>query len=315
MLRTFTLNPSIDISVSVPELIPVRKTRATSASREAGGGGVNVARLLVRLGAEVECVVAVGGATGSEIVDTLRSLDVAIIEIEVEGATRESIQIHDTRNDLNYRIGIDGPQMRNSIEQFAERIRDSRTPDVTVFSGSLPPGCPTSTYAELSNVHPTSFSIVDTSGDALAGSLGGEIDLIKPSLGELESLLGTTLNSAPALHESAQAILAEHDRLGAVLTSLGKAGAVLSRRDQPAVHLHGPDVKVVSAVGAGDSLVAGVAWGISRGEDLLTACRLGVAAGTATVATPGTSLCSAVSALNLLGQVQLNELRPDLEIR
>lgn len=315
MLRTFTLNPAIDVSLSVPELLPIHKNRASSVTREAGGGGVNVARVLVRLGAEVECVVAAGGATGSELLETLHGLDVAITELEVRGATRESLQIHDVQHGLNYRIGLDGPELCDSVEQIGERIRAGRVADVEVFSGSLPLHCPPTTYRDLSLVHPSSFSIVDTSGDALAGSLGGEIDLIKPSLRELEHLLDATIADAAELHDSAQTLLAAHGRLGAILTSLGDAGAVLSRLDERSLHLSGPDVEVVSAVGAGDSLVAGVAWGISRGEDLLTACRLGVAAGTATVATPGTSLCSAVSVLELFGQVEVTELRGDQRIR
>ncbi len=315
MIRTITLNPAVDVSLVVPELIPVHKNRATMATREAGGGGVNVARLLVRFGADVECVVAVGGATGAEIVDVLTELNVRTIELTVSGSTRESVQIHDARNDVRYRITIDGPPLRNTIEEIAALLPTVPSPAVKVFSGSLPADCNPSVYAELSRLHPSTFSIVDSSGDALRASVDGSIDLIKPSLRELEGLVGRPIADAAELRLSMDQLLREHPTLGSILTSLGAAGAVLGRRETPPVRLRAPDVLVVSAVGAGDSVVAGVAWAVSRGEDLLTACRLGVAAGTATVGTPGTSLCSGAAAQALLGKVETTELRLEHPIR
>lgn len=315
MIRTVTLNPAVDVSLEVAELLPVHKNRATMATREAGGGGVNVARLLVRFGAEVEAVVAVGGATGAEIVGALADLDVPTIELPVSGSTRESVQIHDERNDVRYRITIDGPPLQSTVDELAALLSGGPASAVSVFSGSLPTGCDLSVYAELSRLHPSTFSIVDTSGGALRASVEGSIDLIKPSLRELEGLVGHAITNAAELRLSMDQLLHEHPSLGSILTSLGAAGAVLGRREVPPIRLSAPAVPVVSAVGAGDSVVAGVAWGVSRGEDLLTACRLGVAAGTATVGTPGTSLCSAMSAQALLDRVETTELRSDHAIR
>lgn len=309
------MNPAVDVSLSVDQLVPVHKLRATSSVREAGGGGVNVARLLTRLGADVEAVVAVGGATGAAVVAALADAGVAVTALSVDGATRESIQIHDEANDLRYRIVVDGPPLTESVDSTVELLREQATPSVNVFSGSLPVSCPATIYADLSLVHPSAFTIVDTSGDALRASLSGSVDLLKPSLRELEGLAGQEIADAGELETVMVELLRRHPSLGSVLTSLGGAGAVLCQREQPLLHFCPPDVPVVSAVGAGDSLVAGVAWGVSRGEDLVNACRFGIAAGTATVATPGTALCSAASALELLADVDATELRPDHPIR
>jgi 6-phosphofructokinase 2 len=315
MIRTFSLNPAVDVSVVVPELIPVHKIRASAATREAGGGGVNVARLLQRFGAEVECVLAIGGASGAEVYEALDSLDITVSVLPVVGATRESIQIHDTAADLRYRVTLDGPQLVGTPAEIAHDMRTGRVPDVNVFSGSLPPGSPPSTYAELSSVHPSAFTIVDTSGPALAASVSGSVDLIKPSLRELESLAGRDISDAAELAKALTAVLDDHEQLGSVLTSLGGAGAVLGQRGEPILRFEAPNAQVVSAVGAGDAMVAGVAWGMSRGDDVVTACRLGVAAGTATVATPGSALCTTISALNVLGGVGVSELGPSNRIR
>jgi 6-phosphofructokinase 2 len=210
---------------------------------------------------------------------------------------------------------VDGPALVDDVGGIAERTNSIRIPDVVVFSGSLPAACPPATYAELAAINPDTFTVVDTSGAALLGALSGPVDLIKPSLRELELLTQQQIDGADALRDSLGELLAAHPTLGAVLVSLGAHGAVLGRRGEPAVRLQTPESPVVSAVGAGDSVVAGIAWGSSRGEDLLTACRLGVAAGTATVATPGTALCSAASALDLFAQVQVRELHSDDPIR
>ena len=276
---------------------------------------MNVARLLQRFGAEVECVVAAGGATGAEVVEALKALDVVVAVLPAVGSTRESIQIHDTSADLRYRITLDGAPLRDTTKQILDLMSARRAPDVNVLSGSLPPGCPATIYADLSLVHPTAFTIVDSSGDALAASILGSVDLIKPSLREFEVIVGDEIANASELERAIAKMFNSHRNLGAVLVSLGEAGAVLGQRDQPTMRFLGPEVSVVSAVGAGDSLVAGVAWGLHRGDDLVNACRLGVAAGTATVATPGSALCSASSAFSLTEGVEVTELSPSDPIR
>lgn len=315
VIRTVALNPAVDVSVVVPELLAVHKLRASSSRREAGGGGVNVARLLRSFGAEVECVVASGGPTGAEVVEALKSLEVVVSVLPAVGDTRESIQIHDSKNDVRYRVTLAGAPLEDSPERVLDLMSAGRTPGVNVLSGSLPPGCPATIYADLSLLHPTAFTIVDTSGVALAASVAGSVDLIKPSLRELETLAGHDITNAIELRRAIEKVLESHAGLGSVFVSLGGAGAVFGQRNHPAMRLVGPQVSVVSAVGAGDSVVAGVAWGVHRGQDLLDSCRLGVAAGTATVATPGSALCSATSALKLVDSVQTSELRPTDTIR
>jgi len=314
MIRTFALNPAVDVSLVVSELVPVRKLRATSTRREVGGGGVNVARLLVRMGSEVECVVAAGGATGAEVVAALVGAEIVVTELPAGGMTRESIQIHDVASDLRYRVVVDGPPLTNTPKEIISLLAEAQAPDVNVFSGSLPSGCPPAIYADLSEVHARAFTIVDTSGAALAASVTGSIDLLKPCLSELESLVGQEIHDAAMLERVTIDLLEKNGSVGSVLTSLGAAGAVLGQRDRPMIHFRPPDVRVVSAVGAGDSMVAGVAWSISRGKTIVDACRFGVAAGTATVATPGSALCTRADAEALVDAVEVSELGPELAI-
>lgn len=64
LIVTLTPNPAIDISTSVDEIVPIRKLRCTEVQRDPGGGGINVARVVQRLGGVVSAIYPAGGATG-----------------------------------------------------------------------------------------------------------------------------------------------------------------------------------------------------------------------------------------------------------
>ena len=300
---TVTVNPAIDVSVSVEYLVPDHKLAATDHRRDAGGGGINVSRVLRRLGVASRAWVAVGGPTGDELQDLLRKEEgISVAPHEVDGTTRESIAIRDEKRDEQYRIVLPGPTVDVAAEMSASIRQLATAVDVVVLSGSLPPGVPGSFYAELCDVLEGVTTVVDTKGDALAAVARSAADVVKPSRRELASLV----DWVPADHDeiliAARQVLDRGD-VGALVVSLGKDGAVLVPRAGGVTWYRPPDVEVRSTVGSGDAMVGGIVARLVRGGDLAEAVRHGVAAGAATVRTPGTELCHPEDVRDLLDRV------------
>jgi 6-phosphofructokinase 2 len=133
--------------------------------------------------------------------------------------------------------------------------------------------------------------IVDTSGSTLQALVEqcAPVYLIKPNLGELAALVGHELLDDDDILGAANELLS-HCKVEILLVSLGAAGVLLVTADQ-ATFMRAPTVPIRSKIGAGDSTVAGITLGLTRGLSLMQAVRFGVAAGSAAVMTPGTSLC------------------------
>jgi 6-phosphofructokinase 2 len=160
-----------------------------------------------------------------------------------------------------------------------------------VASSSLPRGVPANFYVQVADiaVRKGAKFVLDTSGEALRKATERGVHLIKPSLGELEELVGEEL---PEAGDQERAVRALIDRGAAdiVALTLGRDGALLGTR-AGLCRLDGLKVKPRSAVGAGDSFLAAMTLGLAQGRDPGDAFALAVAAGTAAVMTAGTELC------------------------
>jgi len=288
---TVTVNPAIDVSVEVTRLLPDQKLRTDVWAREAGGGGVNVARVLQRLGVDVEAFVVVGGATGDELVTLVQADDVRVRRFDIVGPTRESIAISETSTGCQYRIGAPGPRLEDCDRLLEAIIDAAEGVRLVVVSGSLCPGLPDDFVARLvDGVGSGSLTVVDTSGPCLRAAVESPATIVKPSQRELAALVGWQPTSPADIERAALEVL-DFGQVGAVLASRGPAGALLVRRGERPLWFHPPPVHPVSTVGAGDSMVAGITASLVRGESLEDSVRFGVAAGTAAVLTPGSALC------------------------
>ncbi|MGY6551338.1 MAG: 1-phosphofructokinase family hexose kinase [Erythrobacter sp.] len=303
-IATLTLNPAIDGASTAQVVGHTSKVRTRDQRFDPGGGGINVARVLTRLGADVEALYLAGGVTGPMLDGLLGRAGIAHRSIPVAGDTRISFAVLEEQTGHEYRFVAQGPQI--TAEECASCLAEieAMTCDWLVLSGSLPLGMADDFYAILAaRAQARGIAVVlDTSGAALKAGLGaGGLRLVKPSLGELEELTGRALTDQDAIIAAARALVDE-GAARSIAVTLGARGAVLVEAERT-VFLPAIRVAAISAVGAGDSFVAAMTYGLAAGWDSERAFRYGLAAGAAAAMTPGTDLAHAEDIERLAGDI------------
>jgi 6-phosphofructokinase 2 len=289
---TLTFNPAIDKSTTVEALVPDKKLKCSTPRFEPGGGGVNVARAIYKLGGEALAVYPAGGHTGSFFNELLLEEGVQTIPIPIRQPTRENLVVIDNTAHKQYRFGMPGPLLADNewrdLLQVIESLPEMR---YLVASGSLPAGVPPDIFAQLAVIarQKDARYIADTSGEALQEVVKAGLYLLKPNLGELAALCGKEwLTETEASEAARELILQGHCSI--VVVSLGEAGALLVTKDRVSI-IRPPLVERKSTVGAGDSMVAGIVYSLAAEKDILSAVQYAVACGTAATMNPGTELC------------------------
>jgi 6-phosphofructokinase 2 len=286
---TVTLNPAVDLACSAEHVVPTHKIRTVDSHIDPGGGGINVARVLHVLGADTLALVVAGGATGALIEDLLREAGVPHETIPCHGRTRISFTVFERATRQEYRFVPLGPTAEP--HDWTEALARLEQLDCgwIVASGSLEPGMPPDIYATMARLarrRGIGF-VLDSSGPPLRAALEAGVDLVKPSLRELESLVGHALTT-PADQDAEAMALVRSGHASRVAVTLGEAGALLASAEG-VIRLPAVPVPFGSAVGAGDSFVAGMTWALSEGAQDREALEWGIASGTAAVAKVGTA--------------------------
>jgi 6-phosphofructokinase 2 len=304
-IATITLNPAIDLSTTVDKILPVAKLRGQSQRRDPGGGGINVARVIRRLGGDARAIYPVGGAIGMLLRQLLDSEGVTSHTWPIAAETRENFFVDEVATDKQYRFILPGPRLGEVEWQECLRLvaEIEPFPKVLVASGSLPDGVPHDFYARLARIAKPRGAkfILDTSGPALAAAVAEGVDLVKPNLREMRELCGSEPSNAHEW-EAAAKELVESRRASVVALTMAHLGAALVTRE---VTLRAPPLPITprSAVGAGDSFLAALIWRMACGAPIVEAFRLAVAAGAAALLHPGTALCRPDDVARLAGQV------------
>jgi 6-phosphofructokinase 2 len=289
-LITLTLNPALDLDADADAVVPTHKIRMHHEHADPGGGGVNVARVLYELGGNTLAILAAGGASGRVLEEMLDEAGVRRHSIVIKGRTRVSLNVQDCTSGLEYRFVPEGPTL--STEEFENCLRavEQEPGDWMIASGSLPHGVPEDTYAQVARIaiRKGQRFVVDTSGPALVAALEqGGCELVKPSLGELENLVGRSLKDPAQQDAEAMALV----RCGAsrhVAVTLGVEGALLATADG-VVRMPAMDVPMHSSVGAGDAFLAATTLALARGAAPEDALAWGTAAGATAIACAGTA--------------------------
>ncbi len=307
---TLTFSPCIDKSTSVAKLAPDIKMNCSLPIFEPGGGGINVARAMHKLGGTAIAMYVSGGYTGKRFDQLLADEKILASVIPGMMETRENIIIVDESNQKQYRFGMPmSPLTRHEWHQFLTRLEEMEQLKYIIVSGSLPPDVPLSVYSDISAIAKQKKArlIVDTKGDALKNAVDAGVFLIKPNLGELSALLG--IKNQLLTHEikDVARTIINTGNCEVIVVSMGAEGAMLVTSTY-AKQIKPPMVERKSTVGAGDSMVAGIVFSLFNQSSLTEAIQYGVACGTAATLNPGTELCQKADVEKLLKNVEIQDL-------
>ena len=307
---TLTINPAIDIFVNVGRIEPTRKLRCSAPKRDAGGGGINVARAAHRLGSSVAAIYPTGGAIGKLLHRLVEreGIDSLVTPSHVE--TRENFTAYEQDTGEQYRFVLPGSALhRAEWEAVLDKLSSlPDKPQYVVASGSVPPGVPEDFFAQAVRRAKAlgARTVIDTSGPALDAVLDEGVTLIKPNLVELIELVGAPLDNERERIAACRRLVAEGGAEIVALT-LGEDGALLVT-EKRAWRAQPMQIAVASTVGAGDSFLGGLVAALAAGEALEQAFRMAVAAGSAAALTPGNELCREDDVRRLLPQVRISEI-------
>jgi 1-phosphofructokinase len=269
MILTVTLNPAVDKIIILDSLELGELNRVKDTSTLAGGKGINVSEVLTELGKENIALGIVGGSNGKIINDFLTDMEVKSDFSWSKNNTRQNLKIKEKsknrETEINETGKIDSEDLESFKEKYDKYIKENKT---VVLSGSLPDGAPDDIYAELIEkaVEEDVKAILDTSGEAFRIGLEKSPYLVKPNLEEMENLLGKELEGNEDLKEAAEFLLDKGVK--EVMISLGGDGAFIASQSE-AYRLYTPSVDVAqTTVGAGDTMVAGLAKEIDQNSSL-----------------------------------------------
>lgn len=296
MIVTVTTNPALDRSVLVEDALRVGEVQSASSAREdAGGKGINVARVIAAAGHPTIAVLPLN--EHDPFAGALRGARLPLRTVPVHGPVRENLTIADPAG-VTTKINLPGATLSaaEAVALTDAVVETAGGADWLVLAGSLAPGLPVDYYVRLIDAVRRRWGsqapriAVDTSGDALRAVVAdAEPDLIKPNEDELADLAGVVLDRDAPLATSVLRIASElvPSRVRAALITLGSAGAVLVTADG-AWHGTPPPTRVRSTVGAGDSSLAGFLLAAASAASPDECLRSGIRYGSAAAALPGT---------------------------
>lgn len=307
MIITVTPNPALDRTLTVPAIVFDEMVRASESRLDLDGKGVNVSKALGALGVATTILGFAGGSAGEQLARGLAALGFATDFTPVAGETRTNTIIIDAAAQRYVKANEPGPAVQAAeLEAFFAHARELAQPgDTWIMSGSLPPGAPPDFFARLIALVQAlgARALLDTSGVPLRHGLAARPYLAKPNADEAQELTGHPIAGADDALVAARFFLDQGVEL--VALSLGAEGLLLASRTQ-AIHAWPPRVHALNPVGAGDALLAGIAWALERGLALPEVARWGVASGTAAAVRTGTGAAPRAEVEALYDAVQVD---------
>lgn len=297
-IQTVTLNPAVDKTVTVEHFAFGELNRIKSIRTDAGGKGINVAKVLQRFSAPVMALGLQAGHEGKVIMDKLRERGIPCHFIEAEGETRTNLKVVDERTKQTTELNEAGfTPSEAHLEQFTRHFEQSLgEASFVVLGGSLPPGTPVDFYRRLIEMAKRSGVriILDADGQALAQGIEAAPYALKPNIHELEALFGSAFTTDEQIVGAAQMLIGKG--ISYVMVSMGGEGSILVS-EKEAIRAKPFPITPVSTVGAGDSMVAAMAYSFLYNKSFEDIARWTSAAGTVTASKSGTEVCT-------LGEVQ-----------
>lgn len=309
MIVTVTMNPAIDKTVDISYLEKGDLNRIKRVEVDAGGKGINVSKTIKALGGDSIAAGFIGGNSGGVIKNVLSELGITTDFVEVDGETRTNLKVVEDKGDVT-ELNEPGPRVSDEqLEELITRLEGYAAPDTLfVLAGSIPAGVPKDAYRIITErVHEKGAKVLlDADGELFSESLKASPDMLKPNRSELERHFEMDYRaSEKELVKLGERLMDEGVFLAAI--SLGQMGALFLTKDKK-YRCQGLKVKAHSTVGAGDAMVAAMAYGWDAKlplEECIRIC-MGVSAGAVT--TIGTKPPERKLVDELAAQAELTEI-------
>lgn len=314
LILTVTPNAAVDKTYQVENFRLDRVNRPSLTYTVAGGKGVNVARVYQTLGGKATATGFLGGINGRIVSRALTQEHIAADFVRVRGESRLCIAVIDPQAGTQTEVNESGPEIsphatRELLRRFS-CLLSQQTFEFVVLSGSLPPGTPSTLYADLiAQANRAGVpAVLDASGAALQEGVKAKPWMVKPNRYELESLVGPPIADAAGTLEAAQRL--QRSGIAVVAATLGAEGAILVT-DEGVWQATPPTIEFASAVASGDSFVAAFLWEWTHGDhpgDAECALRVATGAGAANAAVIGAGFCTRDSIYSLAQQATVRRL-------
>ena len=303
MIYTLTLNPAVDYYVVMKEFVEGSLNTAEEGYTLAGGKGINVSKVLKNFGKDSIALGFIGGFTGSFIKNDLKNCNISEKFIELEENTRINLKLKTEKKESE--VAGKSPKIsQENIVRLLEEIKNIKEDDILILSGSVPNTIDKGIYREIIGKLPKGTKVIlDTRGESFTKALEKGVFLTKPNIDELSEFFQKRLEKIEEIVEAGKKLRAMGSKN--VIISMGKEGSILIS-EKGVYKGNAPKGKLISSVGAGDSMVAGVTYGLIDGKELEEAYKFGIASGSATAFSEG--LTSFETMENLLKEIVIEKI-------
>jgi 1-phosphofructokinase family hexose kinase len=310
MVLTVTLNPSIDRTLFVDRIKTCDTNRVKLSQTDAGGKGINVARVLAALGTKVTATGFLGGRNGHLVRGVLTEEGVDCDFVRVDEETRVNISIEeDAQHCPPTTFNEPGPNINDEEwERLVHRVKSAAGHFQWItFGGSLPPGVPKDAYSQLVDIAQKegAKAVLDADAEVLSLALNQHPYMIKPNVKEAERLLQKELPDEAACMSAAKEL--NNKGIPLVVLSRGAEGAIIVSGGV-AYRAIPPKIEAKSTIGSGDSMIAGILYSLIQNCSIDEALRWGTASGAATALTSGADICTRQQVEDLLSFVKVERL-------
>ena len=302
MIYTLTLNPAIDYYMSMGNFQLGSLNSLEEGYTLPGGKGINVSKVLKNFSVESKALGFVGGFTGDYIKKHLNEYEIESDFVELQENTRINIKLK-TKDSETEIAGKSPTISRENVKELLKKFEEIKKDDVVILSGSVPNSISKSIYADIIKLLPKDCKVIlDTRGLHFVEGLKEGVFLTKPNNHELEEFFNRKLNNIEEIIQAGKDLQA----LGSknVLISLGKDGSILITEKEVYIG-NAPQGKLISSVGAGDSMVAGVVYGIAKGMTLEDSYKYGIASGSSTAFSEGLTTFEGMN--SLLNKIEIKK--------
>lgn len=302
MIYTLTLNPAIDYYMSMEKFQLGGLNSLDEGYTLPGGKGINVSKVLKNFSVESKALGFVGGFTGDYIIKHLKEYEIESDFIELQENTRINIKLK-TKDSETEIAGKSPTILEKDVQNLLERFKNIKEEDIVILSGSVPNSVQKKIYAEIIKLLPKNCKVIlDTRGLPFVEGLKEGVFLTKPNNHELEEFFNRKLNTLEEIIQAGKDLQTQGSKN--VLISLGKDGSILITEKDIYIG-NAPQGKLISSVGAGDSMVAGVVYGLSQGLTLAESYKYGIASGSSTAFSEGLTTFDGMN--SLLNKIEIKK--------